>query len=1300
MIRLMGEKYRRMMAVVMMVVMVITNIGTNLVTAYGAGENTSSLFLIDGEELSMALKEAKESGDVFDYASLELTAKSKGLKSSYDKLLGTGAVYELDADVDERYAADGTGMRIFYNAGTEAVVFLFINESDMDVTFRANVDGYETARVTVNPTAEAESEVEAESGVSVAEGISKHEVDRVGSGLESVSTASNADAEITYDRDDEDGQLLEDDSIENRGYLSGKAYNTVTIWTSANARAFRVSAKDLKGVTSTEGMYQVDYSVDPIGAAVFKGADEVAEDENLYFAVEAQVGYEVVSVTANGVELEEIDAEDIASDSDAEIAADSDEHTHLYEVEEVSEDLEIVAELVEVDGMDHPAFQDTVTINGVTITASAEEGIIPEGTVLEAKEVTAQVESAVKEKYEESEGESVTTVLAYDINLMLNGRKLNNTWGREDENFVKVEFSGERIAEAGKEAEQLQVVTLETPTETVDAALGGTEEMAVVDDVTADQIEINTEGREAVDVSGEAAIESVNVDAKHFSVYAVIGTVGDMTTKVSKYSARFYKLYGRQEKYVTLDGVRYAFEKNQDVTFTATSSDAVATVTVGNVSAPYQGEVYYNTKGTSYEKVDHFTVTMEDEKEVVYAVMENGVKNLFAKKDSTEDEAAKFCWLPESIHIKAKVYARFNGPVSSTKLAESIPQDQFGPDQKSEKGYATVDVDMTSLLKHIKADYKDYEVSYDKKYLSYIFSPNAIEADTTAEYNTRLKKFYTDYIWDYIAPEDQKKMNEIVTTNYYGYVLKCENDGWHIDGYFDRQYYVDIYRVNNQSTKADLVHVTSEAEKYQFVQNYVAERCKEEVSDLKWATSPNWTNGAEDKKSTAIFYDGDGKKYEATILYGNYFSVNEELIQYDPVKVTGLPEKFDKFEKFDNYYSKFYYSIIPLDKVTATKTWIGGGTTKPDTWFQLWRTAEGSEASEPVDKSLVKLPQPSEEGVTEVTWNELPMRDKAEKQYTYFVQEVDAEGNDYVPTGYTKEENGLTVVNTLQSVVPQSVTLKKILESGSDELSADHAFTFTITAPNQATTEITILGEQVGEEVSIQDQLIQAFGQEFGEDVRLPIGTYTITESSDEEDTLFELVSIRGTVGSQNAQLGQITLNEDDAVVTIEAVNKSSNTGEPDGGDPGDGGTPDGGDPGDGGTPDGGNPGDEGTPDGGTPDAGTPDAGGTPSAGGTPNGGGNGTGSSGPGSSAGTPAGGPGTTTTTTINPEAVPLAGLPKIGTEDGGEDQLITIDEADVPLAALPKTGDASQAAVLFFMISGMMLTLGAMFKKKEEQ
>lgn len=65
---------------------------------------------------------------------------------------------------------------------------------------------------------------------------------------------------------------------------------------------------------------------------------------------------------------------------------------------------------------------------------------------------------------------------------MLDGKKLNNDWGQS--HHVNVKFSGERIEQLSKEADTLQVATLETPTETVEAALGGTEEMPVVDNIT------------------------------------------------------------------------------------------------------------------------------------------------------------------------------------------------------------------------------------------------------------------------------------------------------------------------------------------------------------------------------------------------------------------------------------------------------------------------------------------------------------------------------------------------------------------------------------------------------------------------------------------------------------------------------------------------------------------------------------------------------------------------------------------------------------------------------------------------
>ncbi len=871
MLRKLRKNYRRLVAFMLTVAMTFTNVFTNLNVAFAAGEEQEALFLVDGEDLREAIDSAVDGGETFKFSSLELKAKTKSLKASYEKLIGgkNGKVYQLDVDVDERYAPEDTSIEVFYNAGTEEVIFLFINESDMVVKFRANVDGYETARVTINPNAanvddteasyvedysntnmiddmphtlgaevlnptteagadegtdagetseavegpagetgaadgneteesspaeetseagedvegettdaaengdseigetteaagseagetseaagskeettvadenntteedgetteettveeteaeESEAETEAETETEIEAEAADNEADaedeaageagaadevqpEAGSATASISirkirqVASSVqvldDADIVIDPenvpedetpeisedsdveveteekteapeeepeetteaetedtraaeteeteaevsgDDEseessaaqetteidettaadessaadtetsatdesnaadtetsasdetsgsgdetdaseessaadiiieeestaagetdasgtpvevessaadssageteapegsgdadipdikDGQELEDDingAFETLGTLNGKAYNTVTIWDSANARAYKVAAKDLAGIEAVAGVYRVDYAVDPVGSASFKGSRSISEGENLYFAVVPQEGFQITIVTANGVELEEVDAETVASEAES-LAG----YAHIYAIEEAAEDLEIVASLEEVVEGSHPEFSDSVTVNGVTVTATAEEGIIPEGTVLSVEDVTGQVEAAVKEKLESEDSEKVVqAVLAYDINLMLGGKKLNNTWGEGADSYVTVRFSGSRIAELSKDADQIDVSTLETPTQTVEAALGGTEEMAVVDDITVDNITVNSEEGKSIDVSGDASVRTVEFETTHFTVETIV----------------------------------------------------------------------------------------------------------------------------------------------------------------------------------------------------------------------------------------------------------------------------------------------------------------------------------------------------------------------------------------------------------------------------------------------------------------------------------------------------------------------------------------------------------------------------------------------------------------------------------------------------------------------------------------------------------------------------------------------------------------------------------------------------------
>ena len=107
----------------------------------------------------------------------------------------------------------------------------------------------------------------------------------------------------------------------------------------------------MAGIEAVAGQFRVDYAVDPVGTATIKGSKEIGEGENLYFAVKPQVGFRITSVTANGVELEAVDAETVAAEAESLAGQGT-----VYAVEEVAEDLEIVASLEEVEGMSPPEF--------------------------------------------------------------------------------------------------------------------------------------------------------------------------------------------------------------------------------------------------------------------------------------------------------------------------------------------------------------------------------------------------------------------------------------------------------------------------------------------------------------------------------------------------------------------------------------------------------------------------------------------------------------------------------------------------------------------------------------------------------------------------------------------------------------------------------------------------------------------------------------------------------------------------------------------------------------------------------
>ncbi|AQS52635.1 Collagen adhesin [Jeotgalibaca dankookensis] len=102
---------------------------------------------------------------------------------------------------------------------------------------------------------------------------------------------------------------------------------------------------------------------------------------------------------------------------------------------------------------------------------------------------------------------------------------------------------------------------------------------------------------------------------------------------------------------------------------------------------------------------------------------------------------------------------------------------------------------------------------------------------------------------------------------------------------------------------------------------------------------------------------------------------------------------------------------VKVGSVTAEKNWADkkAQTKYPNTWFKLFRQEPGGKVEAVPNAPIKKL-----NGISakeQVVWDKIDLYSPSRQEYTFSVREVDAEGNDFVPTGYVKEEKDLTVTN-------------------------------------------------------------------------------------------------------------------------------------------------------------------------------------------------------------------------------------------------------------------------------------------------
>lgn len=115
---------------------------------------------------------------------------------------------------------------------------------------------------------------------------------------------------------------------------------------------------------------------------------------------------------------------------------------------------------------------------------------------------------------------------------------------------------------------------------------------------------------------------------------------------------------------------------------------------------------------------------------------------------------------------------------------------------------------------------------------------------------------------------------------------------------------------------------------------------------------------------------------------------------------------------------------------TATKTWSNADATHPTIWFALM---VGDARATDKDGSVVAIKE-LQNGTTSVTFDNLNKyayaADGTASEIVYTVKEVDADGADWTPNGYTKVENGLTVTNTYTGGEKKTITGTKVWVDG------------------------------------------------------------------------------------------------------------------------------------------------------------------------------------------------------------------------------------------------------------------------------
>lgn len=225
-----------------------------------------------------------------------------------------------------------------------------------------------------------------------------------------------------------------------------------------------------------------------------------------------------------------------------------------------------------------------------------------------------------------------------------------------------------------------------------------------------------------------------------------------------------------------------------------------------------------------------------------------------------QDIAVQANTYPATGKITAKVYLRYSNAIPE-KINQAFTAGEFGPSGNNTP-YFTVTVNLDQLNKNpVKTYVKNYGQTW---YIYYsIDSDESWNPGDKADAANRVQNatnLWEQAILQAMSSTDQKKFENVFGSNMFvGYVLKRENDGWHIDGILKKDppvYVVELYDQNDQA----LFAISSNEQKLPGV-TYTDFKTK--VEEALGGT--NYQYLTEEKDRIVLNYDKDGRIWRVTI---------------------------------------------------------------------------------------------------------------------------------------------------------------------------------------------------------------------------------------------------------------------------------------------------------------------------------------------------------------------------------------------------------------------------------------------------